>query len=39
MVRVPIGKSNFAVIASASTSLRFGLGLSLMNVSLLPVLP
>lgn len=39
MVRIPIASSNFGVIASASTNLRFGLGISFMNLSLLPVLP
>lgn len=39
MVRIPIGSSNFGVILSASTNARFGLGISLMNLSLFPVLP
>lgn len=38
-VRVPIPKTNFAVFAMASTNLRFGVGLSLLNTTLLPVLP
>lgn len=39
MVRVPIASSNYAVIASASTQGRVGVGISLMNLSFLPVLP
>jgi hypothetical protein len=39
LVRVPIASSNYGLILSASTNGRIGLGLSLMNVSLLPFLP
>jgi hypothetical protein len=39
MVRVPIATSNYGVILSASTNARFGVGFSLMNLSLLPFLP
>lgn len=39
MARVPIFSSNYAAILSLSTNGRLGIGISLMNVSLLPVLP
>jgi hypothetical protein len=39
IIRVPIGRSNYGVVASVSTNGRVGIGLSLMNISLLPVLP
>lgn len=39
MVRVPFGRSNYGLTAAVTTSGTFGLGLSLMNVSLLPVIP
>lgn len=39
MVRLPIASSNYGVILSASTNGRIGLGISLMNISLLPFLP
>jgi hypothetical protein len=39
MVRVPIATSNYGVILSGSTNGRFGVGFSLMNLSLLPFLP
>jgi hypothetical protein len=39
VVRVPFGRSNYGAILSASTNGQIGLGLSLMNISLLPVLP
>jgi hypothetical protein len=39
MVRVPIASSNYGVILSGSTNGRFGVGFSLMNLSLLPFLP
>lgn len=39
VVRWPIFNSNYAVIASASTNLQFGIGISLMNFTLLPVVP
>ncbi|MFZ9886686.1 MAG: hypothetical protein ACO3JL_04200 [Myxococcota bacterium] len=38
-VRVPIPSTNFAVFAMATTNLRFGVGLTLLNTTLLPVLP
>lgn len=39
VVRVPIGRSNYGVVATLSTNGRFGIGISLMNVSVLPVIP
>lgn len=48
VVRVPIGRSNYALIANASINMsssdeglnpRVGIGISLLNISLLPVLP
>ena len=39
VVRVPLGRSNYGVVATASTNGNFGVGLSLMNISLLPVIP
>ena len=39
VVRVPIGRSNYGIFLSASTNARFGIGISLMNISLLPVIP
>lgn len=39
MVRIPIATSNYGVILSASTNGRIGVGLSLMNISLFPVIP
>lgn len=39
VVRLPIASSNYAVTATVSTNLRVGIGISLLNVSLLPFLP
>jgi hypothetical protein len=39
MVRLPIFRSNYGVILSISTNGRVGVGVSLMNFSLLPFLP
>lgn len=39
IVRVPIYTTNYAVTLSASTNGRIGVGITLMNISLLPVLP
>ena len=39
VARVPIASSNYAITLSASTNGRFGIGFSLMNISLLPFLP
>ncbi len=39
VVRMPIAKSNFGVVATFSTNVRFAIGLSLLDISLLPILP
>lgn len=39
VVRVPFGRSNYGLLATVSTNGEIGLGLSLLNVRLLPVLP
>ena len=39
VVRIPIASSNYALILTASTNGRVGLGVSLMNTTLLPFLP
>lgn len=39
VARVPFGRSNFGGVLTASTNGQIGLGISLMNVSLIPVLP
>ncbi len=39
LVRIPFGSSNFAGLLSASTNGRFGIGLSLLNTSFIPLLP
>ena len=39
VVRVPFGRSNYGGVLTVSTNGRIGLGISLMNISLLPVLP
>jgi hypothetical protein len=39
IIRVPLFRSNYGIVLSGSTNGRFGIGISLMNVSLLPVLP
>lgn len=39
VIRFPIGSSNYGILATASTNGRFGVGISLMNFTLLPVLP
>ena len=39
VVRWPIPQTSYAVIGTASTNGNFGIGISLMNFSLLPVLP
>lgn len=39
VVRVPFGRSNYGAVATVSTNGEFGLGISLLNVSLLPVIP
>lgn len=37
--RVPFGRSNYGFVASVSTNGRVALGISLMNINLLPVIP
>ena len=39
VVRVPFGRSNYGAILSVSTNGEIGVGISLMNISLLPVIP
>ncbi|MFT7519010.1 MAG: hypothetical protein ACI9MC_001146, partial [Kiritimatiellia bacterium] len=39
VVRVPIGRSNYGVLATASTNGQFTFGISLLNISVIPVLP
>ncbi len=39
VVRWPIFKTNFGLVATVSTNGRVSLGISLLNISLLPVLP
>jgi len=39
MARIPIARSNFGFIVSASTNGRVGLGFSLMNTTFMPFLP
>jgi hypothetical protein len=39
VVRLPFGRSNYGLIATVSTNGVFGVGLSLMNFSLIPVIP
>ncbi len=39
VVRVPFGRSNYGVVGTLSTNGEVGIGLSLMNIRLLPVIP
>lgn len=39
VVRLPIASSNFGVVMTLSTNGRFGVGISLLNVTFLPFLP
>lgn len=39
VVRVPFGRSNYGAILTASSNGEAGIGISLMNISLLPVIP
>ncbi len=39
VVRVPFGRSNYAAVMTLSTNGQFGLGVSLLNLRLLPVIP
>ena len=38
-MRIPFGRSNYGALLTASTNGQVGFGISLMNISLLPVLP
>lgn len=38
VARIPVGRSNYGVVFTASTNGEVGIGLSLMNISLLPVI-
>lgn len=39
VARIPFGRSNYGAVMSISTNGQIGIGLSLMNISALPVLP
>jgi len=39
VIRVPFGRSNYGALFTASTNGQVGIGISLMNVSLVPVMP
>ena len=39
LARLPFGRSNYGLCASVSTNGVFGVGISLMNIRILPVLP
>lgn len=39
VLRVPFGRSNYGGLLTASTNGQIGLGISLLNISLIPVLP
>lgn len=39
VIRVPFGRSNYGALMTASTNGQIGLGISLLNFSLVPVLP
>jgi hypothetical protein len=39
VVRVPFGRSNYGAVGTLSTNGTIGVGISLMNISLLPVIP
>ncbi|MEQ8273219.1 MAG: hypothetical protein RMA76_11550 [Deltaproteobacteria bacterium] len=39
VIRVPFGTSNYALVATLSTNARFAIGISLLNISFLPVIP
>ena len=39
VARVPFGRSNYGGILTASTNGEFGVGISLLNISLIPVIP
>lgn len=39
VLRVPFGRSNYGVVLTASTNGQVGVGISLLNMSLIPVIP
>lgn len=39
VARVPFGRSNYGAVVTASSNGQIGIGISLMNISLLPVIP
>ena len=39
VLRVPFGRSNFGALLTASTNGEIGFGISLLNISILPVIP
>ena len=39
VVRVPFGRGNYGGVMTVSTNGQLGLGISLLNISLLPVIP
>ncbi|MEQ1565398.1 MAG: hypothetical protein ABMA64_07150 [Myxococcota bacterium] len=39
LVRVPFGRSNYGAVASVSTNGAIGIGVSLLNIRLVPVIP
>lgn len=39
VLRLPFGGSNYGLVATASTNGSIGIGISLLNISLLPVIP
>ena len=38
VARIPFGRSNYGVVVTVSTNGEFGIGISLMNISLIPVI-
>ena len=38
VARIPFGRSNYGAVITVSTNGEFGIGISLMNISLLPVI-
>ena len=39
VARVPFGRSNYGGVVTVSTNGQVGIGISLLNISLLPVIP
>ena len=39
VARIPFGRSNYGAVATVSTNGQVGIGISLLNISLLPVIP